>query len=483
MGEGDLRGDIRRIIFTKVRDNSISVMNEAKAINKNLSEFSKRYKDFDQLEKLNIELTVPIQLPPNGKNGDCKAVVLEVQKSFNEHGGGSRIYHALGSWLDDEKKVVSDHCVVVYAAMPINKWYECIPVLQRLIRDEIQSKLFQECVFLRIDNQTFGDPLNLLGKQTEDFPSIDEFEGIDPACEMIVGEYERHPVQTVMHQEIKGDKNIQISSRTIRDVNITHGIDAGDLAKFALELIEQHNIKNQANKTSIVDKKVVVLTGAGISKESGISTFEDDNGLWKGFLTSELKTKAMWDSDREVVWEYYQKRRIQLLETMPNPAHFALQELSKKIKDFTLITQNVDDLHERAGSSDVLHVHGSLRKWRCEKTGKSEVKFERIHFDDQLLYCGCCHEPSVLRPDIVWYGEQIQCSHEIYSALYDCDIFNVVGTSGRVSPAASFVDQARKNGAKTILVNLRPPKNIERFHEIHLGNASTLLPELVKKWT
>ena len=129
MGEGDFRGDIRRVIFTKVRDNSLSVMNDAKAINKILGEYSKRYKDFDQLEKLNIELTIPILLPPNGKNGDCKAVVMEVQKSFNELGGGSRIYHALGSWLEDEKNVVSDDCVVVYTAMPINKWFECIPVL------------------------------------------------------------------------------------------------------------------------------------------------------------------------------------------------------------------------------------------------------------------------------------------------------------------------------------------------------------------
>ena len=212
MGEGDFRGDIRRVIFTKVRDNSLNVMNDSKKINKILIDYSKRYKDFDQLERLNIELTVPIQLPPNGKNGDCKAVVMEVQKSFNELGGGSRIFHALGSWLDDESKVVSDHCVVVYAAMPVNKWYECIPVLQRLIRDEIQSKLYQECVFLRIDNQTFGDPLNLLGDNIEDFPSIDDFGGIDPACEMILGDYQVHPVQSVLNQEIKGDNNIQIIS-------------------------------------------------------------------------------------------------------------------------------------------------------------------------------------------------------------------------------------------------------------------------------
>ena len=297
-------------------------------------------------------------------------------------------------------------------------------------------------------------------------------------------------------QTIDGDQNTQIKSgkdtvfaagegsiAALGDVNVTNGIDAGYLAKFALELIEQHNIKNQANKTSIIDKKVVVLTGAGISRESGISTFEDNNGLWNGFKKRELATKAMWDSDREIIWKYYQKRRTQLLEVRPNPAHFAVQELSIKVKEFTLITQNVDDLHERAGSSDDLHVHGSLQKLPRENTGKSEVKMKRIHFDDQLLYCDCCNEPSVLRPHIVWYGEKILCCHEIDTALAVCDILIVVGTSGRVFPAASFVDQARTNGAKTILVNLRPPKNIESFDEIHLGNASILLPELVKKWT
>ena len=205
----DFRGDIRRAIFAKVRDTSVDIMQDAISITNILNEYSKRYKDFSQLEKLNVELTVPIQLPPNGKNGDCKYVILEVQKSFNELGGGSRIYHALGSWLVDENKVVSDHCVVVYTAMPIDKWFECIPVLQRLIRDEIQTKLFQECVFLRIDNQTFDNPLNLLGKsRTDKFPSIDEFGNIDPACMTMISEYEEHPIQTV----INGDGNTFIHS-------------------------------------------------------------------------------------------------------------------------------------------------------------------------------------------------------------------------------------------------------------------------------
>ena len=140
------RDDIRRAIFTKVADNSSDVMQDAIAITKMLEENSKRSKHFDQLEKLNIEITVPIRLPPNGKKGDCKAVVEEVKKSLNELGGGTTTYHAEGSWLDREMNVDSDDCVVVFTAMPIGKWFECIPVLRRLIRDEIQSKLFQKWV-------------------------------------------------------------------------------------------------------------------------------------------------------------------------------------------------------------------------------------------------------------------------------------------------------------------------------------------------
>ena len=182
----DFRGDVRRAIFRKVRDNSIDITEEAIGITKTLGECSK-------LEKLNIEITVPIQLPPNRKKGDCKAVVLEVEKSLSELGGGARIYHATGSWLDEEKNVVSDQCIVVYSAISINKWFECIPVLQRLIQEEIQTKLFQKCVFLRVDNQTFGKPLNLLGQRIKTFPSINEFGGVDPACLTMMRDYEEHP--------------------------------------------------------------------------------------------------------------------------------------------------------------------------------------------------------------------------------------------------------------------------------------------------
>ena len=211
----DFRGDIRRAIFTKVRDNSVDILQDVIGINQILRDFSKRYKDFEQLEKLNIELTVPIRLPPNGMKGDCKAVVEEVKKSLNELGGGTTTYHAEGSWLDKQKNVVSDDCVVVFTAIPIEKWYECIPVLQGLIRDEIQSKLFQKCVFLRIDNQTFGEPLNLLGDQIEAFPSIKEFGNIDSACMTMMSEYEEHPIQTLVEQRADGDGNTQIAGEDV----------------------------------------------------------------------------------------------------------------------------------------------------------------------------------------------------------------------------------------------------------------------------
>ena len=135
----DFRGDVRRAIFRKVRDNSIDITEEAIGITKILGECSKRYENFDKLEKLNIEITVPIQLPPNRKKGDCKAVVLEVEKSLSELGGGARIYHATGSWLDEEKNVVSDQCIVVYSAISINKWFECVIRFKAICKSEIHS--------------------------------------------------------------------------------------------------------------------------------------------------------------------------------------------------------------------------------------------------------------------------------------------------------------------------------------------------------
>ena len=261
----DFRGDIRRAIFRKVRDNSIDITKEAIGITNILGECSKRYENFDQLEKLNIEITVPIQIPPNREKGDCKAVVLEVEKSLSELGGGARIYHATGSWLDEEKNVVSDQCIVVYSAISINKWFECIPVLQRLIQEEIQTKLFQKCVFLRVDNQTFGNPLNLLGQRIKTFPSINEFGGVDPACLTMMRDYEEHPLQTVIKQEISGDGNKQIASN--RDTMAAFGEDsmvAGNdihVHHHGIDPKEYANLLNEKNMFKKMFKKYSTISG------------------------------------------------------------------------------------------------------------------------------------------------------------------------------------------------------------------------------
>ena len=208
-------------------------------------------------------------------------------------------------------------------------------------------------------------------------------------------------------------------------------------------------------------KKVVVLTGAGVSAESGIKTFRDNDGLWENYRIEDVATPQAWQADPELVWKFYQARRRQMKEVGPNPAHEALAKLESELDDFTLITQNVDDLHERGGSHSVIHMHGRLETLRCEK---------------------CCVEASRVRPDIVWFGEMPMQMDEIYNAIESCDLFIVVGSSGHVYPAAGLANAARLVGAQTILVNYEMPINGYDFDEIHLGKAGEKLPGLVESW-
>ena len=251
----DFRGDIRRAIFRKVNDSDLDIMEEAMGISQILFEFNRRFENFDQLEKINIELTVPIQLPPNGKKGDCKSVVTEVQKAFNELGEGSRIYHALGSWLDAELNVVADKCCVIFTAIKIEKWYEIIPVLQSLIRDEIQSNLFQKCVFLRIDNETFGEPVNLLGEQIKEFPDISEFGEIDPDCLTMLHLYNENKIQSVVNQSISGDNSVQINSGG--DSVIAHG--KGAMAAGGNITIQNNYGVGQNKLITLQEKQIKLL--------------------------------------------------------------------------------------------------------------------------------------------------------------------------------------------------------------------------------
>ena len=229
-------------------------------------------------------------------------------------------------------------------------------------------------------------------------------------------------------------------------------------------------------------KKVVILTGAGISAESGVKTFRDNDGLWENHRVEDVATPEAWNVDPQLVWRFYQARRRQMKEVEPNPAHKALAKLEAEIDDFTLITQNVDDLHERGGSEVVIHMHGRLQTLRCEKSKQIELRMSEPDLLDGYVYCNCCAQPSRMRPDIVWFGEMPMRMEDIYSSVESCDIFIVVGSSGHVYPAAGMVHVARSFGAHTILVNYEMPANGNDFDEIHLGKAGEILPDLVETW-
>ncbi|MEZ8112889.1 MAG: NAD-dependent deacylase [Candidatus Poseidoniaceae archaeon] len=227
---------------------------------------------------------------------------------------------------------------------------------------------------------------------------------------------------------------------------------------------------------------IVVLTGAGISAESGLRTFRDNGGLWEEHPVEEVATPQAWQRNPSMVWGFYQSRRRQLSEVEPNPAHFALSKLAEYAKDFFLITQNVDDLHERSGIMDVVHMHGQLRMLRCELSGKSEERMEPSDLESDFQFCTCCETASRLRPDIVWFGEQPMNMVEIYNQIEACDVFIVVGSSGHVYPAAGLVNFAKQSNAQTILINLEEPLNSFMFDETHFGSAGKILPKLVNEW-
>tara|TARA_B100000287_G_scaffold395492_1_gene410374 strand:- start:5981 stop:6697 length:717 start_codon:yes stop_codon:yes gene_type:complete len=233
---------------------------------------------------------------------------------------------------------------------------------------------------------------------------------------------------------------------------------------------------------SMLNSSVVILTGAGISAESGINTFRDNDGLWENHRIEDVATPTAWIDNPKLVWKFYQTRRKQLLEVKPNQAHIALSKLEEGVNEFTLITQNVDDLHERGGNSNVIHMHGRLRTLRCEVSQKHEERMEDDDLGDDFLFCTCCTEPNRLRPDIVWFGEIPMHLEEIYEAVEKCDFFIVIGSSGHVYPAAGLVNVARSCSAKTILINFESPANAFAFDEIHLGKAGEVLPDLVNSW-
>ncbi len=227
--------------------------------------------------------------------------------------------------------------------------------------------------------------------------------------------------------------------------------------------------------------RLVVLTGAGISAESGIATFRDAGGLWERHRVEDVATPEAWERDPALVWRFYSARRRQAREAEPNPAHRALAELEARLGDrFLLVTQNVDDLHERAGSSRVIHMHGELRKTRCESCEREPFVDDALH-EAEVPRCERCD--ARLRPHIVWFGEMPFEMHRIERAVQAADVFVTVGSSGAVYPAAGLVREMtyrRRMGERvhTLYVGLERPENAHEFDEIVLGKAGELLPSL-----
>lgn len=222
---------------------------------------------------------------------------------------------------------------------------------------------------------------------------------------------------------------------------------------------------------------IVVLTGAGISAESGVPVFRGDDGLWEGHRVEDVATPEGFRRDAEKVHQFYNQRRRKVLEVEPNAAHMALARLAGKPGDrLFLVTQNIDDLHERGGSPEVIHMHGELLKSRCQECGKVEACFEDL---SRASICDACGGIDCLRPHVVWFGEMPQHMSWIQRELERADLFVSIGTSGRVYPAAGFVELAREAGARTLELNLDPSEVSDAFDESRHGPASRLVPEWV----
>lgn len=208
-------------------------------------------------------------------------------------------------------------------------------------------------------------------------------------------------------------------------------------------------------------KKLVVLTGAGISAESGISTFRDSNGLWENHDVMEVASPQGWRNNRKLVLGFYNQRRAQLAEVEPNAAHFGLRDLEKDF-DVHVITQNVDDLHERGGSSQILHLHGELTKVRSsmDESLVTDIGYKAIEEGDK------CAKGSQLRPHIVWFGEAVPLMDEAVAIAQQADIFAVIGTSMAVYPAASLIQFCRPNVPKFVIDPNEPEISLNGIHFI-----------------
>jgi NAD-dependent deacetylase len=226
--------------------------------------------------------------------------------------------------------------------------------------------------------------------------------------------------------------------------------------------------------------RVFVLTGAGISAESGIRTFRDSRGMWEEYRFEEVASPEGWAKDAGVVWRFYSERRAQAATCEPNAAHVALAKVEAAIGDrLYLCTQNVDPLHERGGSKRVVHMHGELMKTRCEDCDEPPFHDEKLYrTPDTITKCACGGRH---RPHICWFGEVPFFMDEIARELSRCDVFVTIGSSGAVYPAAGFVRAVgSRKGTRTIYVGPEEPDNADAFDECVVGKATEVVPSLFR---
>jgi NAD-dependent deacetylase len=240
------------------------------------------------------------------------------------------------------------------------------------------------------------------------------------------------------------------------------------------------NLSDKLRSTLRHARSVCVLTGAGVSAESGVPTFRGDDGLWKKFKPEELANFDAFISNPVLVWEWYNYRKQVIRNVQPNPAHCALAEMERLIPDFTLVTQNVDNLHRRAGSQNVLELHGNIERSFCIdcRTAADDVSLLSDRAAPRCRNCG-----GLIRPDVVWFGEclPVETFQKASSAAERCELFLCVGTSAVVYPAASLPLHARRNGAYVVEINTEQTELSLHVHETLTGKAGEILPALVEE--
>jgi len=225
-------------------------------------------------------------------------------------------------------------------------------------------------------------------------------------------------------------------------------------------------------------ERIVILTGAGLSAESGMGTFRGKGGLWDNYDIEEVATPEGFARNPTKVHDFYNMRRGWLADVRPNAAHMALAKLEQSHKgDVLTVTQNIDPLHEAAGSEELIHMHGELTRALCAHCGTSRPWSEDLSL---ATNCPACGESGFMRPDVVWFGEMPREMDRIYAALAACDLFVSIGTSGTVYPAAGFVAEAHRFGAHTVELNLEPSEGASLFAEQHYGPATKIVPAYIE---